>query len=209
MSSRVRAWWSQRKPRERALALGVLLALGAVAADAWTFAPQRARSAAAAKALQSAQSQLAELQKLAAQHEQQGDAATRERLAALQARRAAADRVIRDAQIDLIAPQQMAQQLANILARHPRLAVVEARSLPPAPVGDAGANSAGGVLYQHGMEVQVEGRYLDLLAYIEALESAPQRIYWRELELKVGANGVPLTRLALFTLSKEAAWLRI
>jgi MSHA biogenesis protein MshJ len=211
MTPRARRWWSQRKPRERLLAVGVLLAALVVIADTSTFAPQRARAAAASKALQTARAQLAELQKLAAQHEQQGDAATRERLTALQTRRAGAEKVIRDAQVDLIPPQQMVQQLANILARHPRLHVVAANSLPPAAVGEAGGARTGavGVLYQHGMELQVEGRYMDLLAYLEALEAAPQRIYWRELELKVGANGVPLTRVGLYTLSKEPAWLRI
>jgi MSHA biogenesis protein MshJ len=211
MSLHVRKWWSQRKPRERLLALAVALAVLVAIADTSTFAPQRARAAAASKALQTSQAQLAELQKLAAQHEQQGDAATRERLAALQTRRAGAEKVIREAQIDLIPPQRMVQQLANILARHPRLRVVAANSLPPATVGEAGGARAGavGVLYQHGMELQVEGRYLDLLAYLEALEAAPQRIYWRELELKVGAEGVPLTRIGLYTLSKESAWLRI
>jgi MSHA biogenesis protein MshJ len=90
---------------------------------------------------------------------------------------------------------------------------------PPQPVGElaggepaaataASANSAAG-LYQHGLELRVEGRYLDVLGWLDALEKTPYRIYWRELDLQVGAEGRPVTRIAFFTLSREATWLRL
>jgi hypothetical protein len=59
------------------------------------------------------------------------------------------------------------------------------------------------------MEVQVEARYLDLLDWLDALEKSPRRMYWRELELKTSPQGVPVTRIAFFTLSQEAAWLKL
>ena len=71
-------------------------------------------------------------------------------------------------------------------------------------------NAAGNAgIFQHGLEVQIEGPYLDLLGYLDALERAPYRLYWRELEIKVGTTGMPVTRLVFFTLSRESAWLRL
>jgi MSHA biogenesis protein MshJ len=79
-------------------------------------------------------------------------------------------------------------------------------SSPKPLVENAAGNAA---IFQHGLEVQIEGPYLDLLGYLDALERAPYRLYWRELEIKVGTTGMPVTRLVFFTLSRESAWLRL
>lgn len=208
--------WNRRAPRERTVAvLALLVSLGAVL-DMTLLAPLRSTRAVAVRDATAARAQLLELQAQVTAQSREGDAQFAERSAALKARRARAESVVREAQIDLIAPQDMREQLAAILVRFPQLKVLSVTSTPPAPLGEAfgatgsaaSASVAAGV-YQHGLEVQVEGRYFDLLAYLEALEKTPRRIYWRELELAVNAQGVPVTRIALFTLSKEAVWMRI
>jgi MSHA biogenesis protein MshJ len=227
MMARLSTWWDARAPRERWLALGAALVIGAAGVDTLLLAPQRAEQARVTRELVAARDRLAKLQELAARQSAADDDAQRAHAAALRARREQAERVIREAQIDLIAPREMGQQLATILARFPALRVVGVMSgapkpfpPPPADANGNGTNANGasnaalsaapsGGLYQHGLEVQIEGRYLDLLAYVEALERAPRRVYWRELEMKVNADGVPVTRLALFTLSKETTWLRL
>jgi MSHA biogenesis protein MshJ len=241
------SFWRRRKPRERALVVVAGVAAVVALVDSIAFAPQRVQMAAATRELAAARTQLEKLQQMAARHAELGDSATQERLLTLQARRAAADETIRAAQVDLIAPQQMAQHLGSLLQHHPRLRVLAAQSMAPAPFSTqdpqgeasapaaavqaaakdttqvtqvtkdaapkAAAGSAGGDampgLYQHGFELTIEGRYLDLVAWLDALEKAPRRMYWRELEMKVGADGVPVTRLALFTLSSEATWLKL
>jgi MSHA biogenesis protein MshJ len=213
MKSRVLRLWNRRAPRERALVVVALLATVAVTLDISLLAPLRAARVAAERNAKAARSQVLDLQALVTEQSREGDAQFAERSAALQARRTRAEQVIREAQVDLIAPQDMREQLAAILIRFPQLKVLSVTSTAPTPLGEAvgaggGAAVASGV-YQHGLEVQVEGRYFDLIAYLEALEKAPRRIYWRELDLAVNAQGVPVTRIALFTLSKEAVWMRI
>lgn len=207
--------WKRRAPRERAVAILALLVGLGVVLDSALLAPLRATRAVALRDATAARAQVLELQAQVTAQSREGDAQFAERSAALKARHARAELVIREAQVDLIAPQDMREQLAAILVRFPQLKVLSVTSTPPAPLGEAvgaGASAAGAVasgVYQHGLEIQVEGRYFDLIAYLEALERAPRRIYWRELELAVNAQGVPVTRIALFTLSKEAVWMRI
>lgn len=208
----LKRWWSRRGLRERALVLlGFLMGVGA-ALDTALLVPQRAQFTAAKRDALAMREKSATLQAQVAEQSRDGDTQFAERRAALQARRTHAERVIAEAQVDLIAPQDMREQLASILARFPQLKVIAVTSLAPAPLGEAGSVASPAIaagVYQHGLEVQVEGRYFELLSYLEALEKAPRRIYWRELDLQVNPQGVPVTRIALFTLSKEAVWMRI
>jgi MSHA biogenesis protein MshJ len=202
-------WWAQRAPRERVLAIVVALCGLVAAIDVLLLEPQRAESKKLARAVDAAQSHLQQMQVLAAQQASAGESELRQRRIDLDQRRARAMHVIGEAQIDLIAPQEMTKQLEAILVRHPTLRIMGMNSSSPKPlVEQAGASGSAGI-FQHGLEVRIEGPYLDLLGYLEALERAPYRIYWRELEVKVGTTGLPVTRLVFFTLSRESAWLRL
>jgi len=211
--NRLRAWWNKRPRREKALAILALLAAFGAGLDAALLQPQRVARAVAVKQLQTARVTLARLQKLASQHAEAGDAQIRERLTALSARREHAEQIIREAQVDLIAPNEMQKQLTAILARFPQLRVIGVATQTPTLLGEpnaaSGAAALASGLYQHGLELQIEGRYLDQIAWFEALEKTPYRIYWRELDLQAGGRGVAVTRIALFTLSRDATWLRI
>jgi MSHA biogenesis protein MshJ len=203
-------WWEQRTPRERALAIAVAVVAAAAAADSLLLAPQRAEVARLTRAADAAQLRLSKLQQAAERQASAGDAALRERRAALAARRARAEQALAQAQVDPIAPHDMGRQLQAILARHARLRIVGMTSTGGKPLVESGdGKTAPAGLFQHGLELTIEGPYLDLLAYLQALQRTPYRLYWRELDLRVGASGVPVTRLAFFTLSKEPAWLRL
>jgi len=210
---RLRPWWNKRPRREKVLAILALLAVGGAGLDTVLLQPQRVVHAVAVKQLHTTRETLASLQKLASQQTEAGDAQIRERLVALTARREHAEQIIREAQVDLIAPNDMQRQLTAILARFPQLRVIGVATQTPTLLGEASAASGAAAvasgLYQHGLELQIEGRYLDQIAWFEALEKTPYRIYWRELDLQAGGHGVAVTRIALFTLSRDATWLRI
>jgi MSHA biogenesis protein MshJ len=212
MKAALKTFWQRRSHRERWVAGGAAAVLLALAIDSAIFAGARQQAAALRGQLASGKRELVQLQSLVERHAQAGDAPLQERLAVLAQRRAQADATIRTAQADLVSPREMPAQLARLLERHPRVRVVAASSAPPVPVasssGAAGDNAVAG-LYRHGMEIQVEARYLDLLDWLDALEKSPRRLYWRELDLKTNPQGVPVTRIAFFTLSQEAAWLRL
>jgi len=205
----LRDWWARRAPRERGLVVVVLALLAASLFDTVWLAPQRAATARAGRELEAARTRLQRVQALAAQQADESESALRLRRAALQDRGARARQAIDAAQIDLIAPREMARQLEAILVRHPALRFVGMNATGPRPLVDNGAHGAGAGVFQHGLEVRIEGPYLELLGYLEALERAPYRIYWRELDLRVAASGVPVTNLVFFTLSREPAWLRL
>ncbi|MCX8003699.1 MAG: hypothetical protein N2688_01900 [Burkholderiaceae bacterium] len=202
-------WWQQRSPRERWLALTVAALAAAAALDALLLAPQREELRRLTRAEQAASQRLARLQQAAEQQARAGETALRERRAALEQRRAQALRTLEEARVDPIAPERMRQQLQSILAQHAGLRIVGMQATGARPLTGEDGKPAPGGLYQHGLEVTVHGPYLDVLAYLQALERAPHRVYWRELELRVDASGVPTTRLSLFTLSREATWLRL
>ena len=213
MKAALKIWWTRRASRERKAIVAAVAVLIVVAVDMIAFAPQRTELAKATQQRDAARRHLDELQKLAAHHAEQGSAEARVRLEQLAARRARTEQLLATAQLDLTAPRDMAQQLATVLARFPRLRVVAAASQAAAPINEAQASAAtsppASAIYRHGLELTVEGQYFDLMAYLEMLEKSHHRIYWRELDLKVGAQGVPVTRIAVFTLSKEAAWMRL
>lgn len=225
MRARIATWLARRTLRERLLAAASVLVLVGFVFDATVAAPHRARDRALRAQIKAQEQAIAELQQRAQEQSAQNDQLLRERIDALAARRNHAEQVIRDAQVDLIAPQDMGRQLQALLARHPHLRVVAMSTQPPTPLGEAPARAAMAAtpasatasptarpasgLYQHGVEVTVEGRYLDLLDWLQALENAPYRIYWRELDMQVNSAGVPVTRIALFTLSREAVWMRL
>ena len=222
MKRRLLAFWTQRKPRERlVMQLGALLVLG-VLGDRAVLAPQRAQTARVRTELVAARAALDHVRSAIEQQGSQGLSSGQARLDALARRRQAAEAVITQAQSDLISPKEMRRELAAILERFPQLRVVAMKTLAPQPIRAAApardglalaapaAPGSGAGLYQHGLEVTVDGRYLDLIAYLEVLDHAPYHIYWRDLELNVDAQrGMPRTRIRLFTLSRDATWMSL
>jgi hypothetical protein len=206
MSAALRVWWEARAGRERGLAIGALLVGLAAAVEILVFTPQRAHQLQLTRELEAAKARLSHLEASAAELASDGDRRLQSRRQALRQRRDSAIAAISAAHVDLIEPPEMGRQLAAILARHPQLQIVSMKSSPAAPLIGAGG---AGEIYEHELEVQVAGNYLELIAYLRALEQAPHRIYWRELDMKVDDQGVPLTRLTLFTLSKDATWLKL
>jgi MSHA biogenesis protein MshJ len=201
MIARASRWWKARNTRERWLAALAALALLSAAVEQWLLAPQRAAATAVQRDIATSRKQLDRLQQTATEMAMRHAPAAG--ASSLAARRARAQAQIERAQVDLITPQAMGRQLSAILARHPQLRVVGIQSLAPKPFDGNGAG-----LYEHGLRLEVEGRYLDLLAYLETLERAPHRIFWRSLDMKAD-GATPVTRLEFFTLSMEPVWLRL
>lgn len=210
MKAALHRWWQQRSTRERSLAVVVaLVAIGSVI-ELGLFAPLRSESNKLVRNLEQSRARLSQLLALASQQATSGETELGRRRDALAQRKQRAAQAITAANVDLVSPTEMTRQLEAILVRHPTLRFVGMNATGPKPLieGDGTSKSSAGV-YQHGVEVQIEGPYLDLLGYLEALERAPYRLYWRELDLRVNPNGLPVTRLVFFTLSKDAEWLRL
>lgn len=125
----------------------------------------------------------------------------------------------------LVAPQDMPALLERLLTRHASLRLLKLNSLPTVQanaalpvaqvIADATAEKAEPVVAQdelavwkHGVDIEVEGKYAELAAYVADIEKLPQRLMWGEVELKADYPNVRL-RLKIYTYSLDQAWLKL
>lgn len=157
------------------------------------------------------------------------DAASRQRLDAARI----ATRTLSDSlaamQKGLVTPEQMAPLLQTILRANGRLQLVSLNTLPVTAVGGtpaaaplaatapvttpaaapAVAPPAAGLLYRHGVQVTVQGTYLDMVDYMATLERLPAQLFWGEARLDVDAYPRAHVTLTLYTLSLDSKWLKL
>lgn len=95
-------------------------------------------------------------------------------------------------------------------AAPPGLAAVAtaAGAVPPGakPVAAAKPHE---LLYRHGVEIVLQGSYLDMVNYMDALESLPVQLFWGKA--KLDAQQYPNSRLTLtlYTLSLDTKWMKL
>ena len=124
-------------------------------------------------------------------------------------------------QKDLVSPEKMAALLEDILKRNGKLRLISLKTLPPGSFNEsvANANSPAAALspdqqgnpsiYKHGVEIMVEGSYLDMLEYMAALEAMPWQLFWSTARLNVEEYPRTTLVLTLFTYSLDKKWLAL
>ncbi|MES2126205.1 MAG: hypothetical protein V4463_02945 [Pseudomonadota bacterium] len=65
------------------------------------------------------------------------------------------------------------------------------------------------LLYRHGVEISVEGNYLDMVDYMSALESMSTQLFWGQAKLEVGQYPTARLTLTLYTLSLDRKWMKL
>ena len=160
------------------------------------------------------QIQAAQLMRSAAQDP---DAAGRARIAALTTQLAQFDNELRGVQQGLVPPTRMARVLEDMLTRNSRVHLVKLKTLPVTALVDREAKgepvravTQGGadrLVYKHGIELTLEGGYLDLLDYLTRLEKLQWQMFWART--RVNASQYPRVQMTvtLYTLSLDEAWL--
>ncbi|MGV8893973.1 MAG: MSHA biogenesis protein MshJ [Burkholderiaceae bacterium] len=125
----------------------------------------------------------------------------------------------------LIRPENMAALLESILKRNGRLRLISLHTLPVSTLTPAAADAATvpaekkgvpaastlgtGEIYKHGVEIVVQGKYLDMMAYMKALEAMSKQLFWSNAKLQVETYPQATLRLTLFTLSLDEKWLNL
>jgi MSHA biogenesis protein MshJ len=155
------------------------------------------------------------------------DRPMRERLAEVRAQLADTERLIGAEERKFTAPRQMRAVVEEMLARNRAVELVAMRTLATTTIAEARAESANAdaaksapkspakpsagdrLIYRHGIEVTVAGRYLDLLRYLGELENLPTQLYWSSLELDAARYPKHTMKLVLYTLSLDPAWLNV
>ncbi len=217
--------FDQRKPRERMLLCTALVAVAYMLADAlWlgsaftAFRAARQADAGAQLALSTQQQQLDEARQLGALQVQRQQA----ELLDWRQRVRQGDTALRVHEESLVGADRMVGLLEQLLARHGEVRVRAMRSLgrqdllapataaaQPAPAAAPGNPGNPPSLYRHGVELVLEGGFADLLSYLRAMESLPQRVLWGSVSLKVEQHPRSVLTLRVYTISRDPNWLEI
>ncbi len=108
----------------------------------------------------------------------------------------------------LIAPEEMVQVLKQVLEHTAPLKLVALRTLPAEPLA---ALVPGEVLpsqiFRHGVEIELTGNYLDVVAFLRKVDQMPWRFYWQTLELDVEQHPRLKVKITAYTLGEEEAWI--
>ena len=150
------------------------------------------------------------------------DAAKKARLKELQTKLHGAEASMEKIRGRLVSPDKMPQLLESILHKNSQLKLITLKTLPAGGSlsdvqknekgsGEANAITSNGnlSLFRHGAEITIEGGYLDMLAYIEALEQLPSRLLWGGAVLAADASGTSRLTFTVYTLSLDKTWLSI
>ena len=105
----------------------------------------------------------------------------------------------------LLPPQRMAEVIRDVLRQRRDVTLISLRSEPVVDLTQQPGE--GGGPYLHPVELIVEGRYLDILEYLRALEALDWRLYWKTLELDGTHYPRDRVRIELGTLSLDRTWL--
>lgn len=226
MSSRVQEYkkkFDGLSQRERSIVLIALLAVLVFLWDQLLYAPMERASKRLELQISSAQNQINEqsAEVVAAMQNAAIDPnhELRQLKQQLEASVGEADLRIESLTQKLIPPRQMARVLEQVLRQETRLSLVKVTNIPArrlsAPLPDAQASSGTQqdkdqpMLYQHGVELQLEGEYFQTLRYLQALERLPWQVLWSELEYEVQEYPRASIRLQLNTLSTDAGWIGV
>ena len=104
----------------------------------------------------------------------------------------------------MIPPTKIPEVIHDLLSQQKGVNLISLRNLPARTVVDD-AHPTGP--YVHPVELVIEGSYLDVLSYLQALERLPWHFYWRTLDLQSAVYPVNRVRVELGTVSLDKAWI--
>lgn len=140
---------------------------------------------------------------------QDPDAVDRARLAELDARLLHANGALDVMQRELVSPDRMTGLLEDILKQNSQLKLLSLKTLPETSVATAAGATDALPIYRHGVELKVQGRYLDLLGYLRALEHLSWHMLWGNMSLAADAYPQSTLTMTIYTMSLDRAWLTI
>ena len=119
----------------------------------------------------------------------------------------------------LVSPTEMARLVEQVLLQNRRLKVVKLENLPATSLVSAssddgrvkkdGSPASTDLIYKHGMRIQLDGRYVDIMNYLKSLEKMRWKVFWGEVT--VSSEEYPISRmnLVIYTLSLHQGWIGV
>lgn len=206
--------------RERGIAFAMAVVVLLFLVNSLWIDPQFAAQKKLSRQIQENQNKIIEIQGVIQQkviaHSTDPDIENLARLEQLRQKKQQSQDGLVDMQKGLISPDRMAVLLEDILKRHGRLRLTGLKTLPVASLTEPDATNAksaeqpaAGLLYKHGVEITLQGSYLDMLQYMSELESMPWQLFWGRARLQVDEHPKATLTLTLYTLSLDKKWLNL
>lgn len=126
----------------------------------------------------------------------------------------------------LVAPDKIAPVLAHLLRVNGKLKLMSMKTLPVTGLNETAVQSSKAavpaaadaaktaaakpreLLYRHGVELVLQGSYLDMIDYMQTLETMPVQLFWGKARLDAQYPNSRLT-LTLYTLSLDQNWMKL
>jgi len=201
--------------RERLmLFIGVLVVAGGLW-EALLAGPLEARETMASGQVEAARvrlEQLDEAMTLAALGIGDGMPAHLERLRTLEQQVNSTSETVRVFTSDLVNPTEMRSVLEELIDRQRGLRLVRANNLEVRPLIErdpSAGETDGPMLYRHGLQIELDGSYLDCLEYLAAVERLPWQLYWGALNLRTQDYPNNSITIEIFTLSLDQEWIGV
>ncbi len=143
------------------------------------------------------------------------DAQNKQRIAELQSHLQLLETRLSYLQTTLISPDKMPELLRSLLKKNSNLKLIELKTLPVKGLLESSAENTeqtpkqDAPVFKHGVEITIEGRYLDLLEYVTELEKMPWHVLWSKAALNAEHYPDSQLTLTVYTLSLDQTWLSI
>jgi MSHA biogenesis protein MshJ len=147
----------------------------------------------------------AEITRTIEAHTLDPDAAERARLAKIVADAQTLKSSLMVMQQGMVPAERMSGLLEQILRNHRGLRLTSLRTLPDG----APATSPPPMLHKHGVELVLQGRYPDMVAYMGALEGMQGQIFWGGATMAVDTYPQATLTLTLYTINLDKKWLKL
>jgi len=218
-------WLDARPVRERVLLAAGLAAVGMALWSLLLMDPLRRRGDELARRAEALEQEVTDLEEqgraIRLAHETDPNLALRQRARALGEQIDGLDRSIHAHTVGMLTPAEMARFLEEMLTEHTDLRLVRLENLGAEPLlkdpdpdrntndaYDAGGAARPGI-FKHVFEVELEGRYLSALDYLEALEALPWSFFWEALAYRVEEHPSGRATIRAYTLSSQEDWIGV
>jgi MSHA biogenesis protein MshJ len=222
--------------RERAIIFAMIAIMAIVLFNALLLDPLFARQKRLSQQVKSNQTLVEQMQtqmRETIKDRQDPDAANRVRLKELQQQLERMHTQLLEMEKGLVSPDRMPALLGDILKRDSRLTLLSLKTLPVAPLSESDTVESGAMVekvmattgigakkpeanvpdaqpvFRHGVEIVVQGNYLDMVQYMDTLESMPWQLFWSKAKLQVEEYPKSTLTLTLYTLSLDKKWLNL
>jgi MSHA biogenesis protein MshJ len=146
------------------------------------------------------------------QHEIDPNKPEREHLAKLDRQLAQANENISKMITGLIAPEEMAKILEQVLNKQKGLTFVRLENLGSKALVDVQSESAAPEatgIFKHSFRIELQGSFNQTLAYLRALETLPWQFRWDEVKITMQDYPTADVVITVHTLSLQEGWIGV